>query len=164
MRKTIHPLALFTLLTLSACSTVMNNLPGVYSLDIQQGNMISQEIIDQLRPHMTKRQVLYIMGSPMLVDVFHHKRWDYIYSDQPGGKERTQKRVSLFFVNDKLSSIQGDLRPSTLPVKRESNETSIDIPKRKLDKTLWEKITGLFNSSNSETVEVQQSSLDNTDK
>ncbi len=164
MRKTIHLLALFTLLTLSACSTVMNNLPGVYTLDIQQGNMISQEVIDQLRPHMTKRQVLYIMGSPMLVDVFHHKRWDYIYSEQLGGKERTQKRVSLFFVNNRLSSIQGDLRPSTLPVKRESNETSIDIPKRKLDKTLWEKITGLFDSSNTEKKQVKQSSFDNTDK
>jgi len=134
----------------------MNNLPGVYTLDIQQGNMISQEQIDQLRPQMTKRQVLYIMGSSMLVDVFHQKRWDYIYSEQLGGKERTQKRISLFFVNEKLSSVQGDLRPSTMPVKRESNESTVDIPKREFEKTLWEKVTGFFNSNEPQIAKVDE--------
>jgi len=134
----------------------MNNLPGVYTLDIQQGNMISQEQIDQLRPQMTKRQVLYIMGSSMLVDVFHQKRWDYIYSEHLGGKERTQKRISLFFVNEKLSSVQGDLRPSTMPVKRESNESTVDIPKREFEKTLWEKVTGLFNSNEPQIAKVEE--------
>jgi len=134
----------------------MNNLPGVYTLDIQQGNMISQEQIDQLRPQMTKRQVLYIMGSSMLVDVFHQKRWDYIYSEQLGGKERTQKRISLFFVNEKLSSVQGDLRPSTMPVKRESNESTVDIPKREFEKTLWEKVTGFFSSNEPQVAKVEE--------
>jgi len=134
----------------------MNNLPGVYTLDIQQGNMISQEQIDQLRPQMTKRQVLYIMGSSMLVDVFHQKRWDYIYSEQLGGKERTQKRISLFFVNEKLSSVQGDLRPSTMPVKRESNESTVDIPKREFEKTLWEKVTGFFSSNEPQVAKVKE--------
>jgi len=134
----------------------MNNLPGVYTLDIQQGNMISQEQIDQLRPQMTKRQVLYIMGSSMLVDVFHQKRWDYIYSEQLGGKERTQKRISLFFVNEKLSSVQGDLRPSTMPVKRESNESTVNIPKREFEKTLWEKVTGFFSSNEPQVAKVKE--------
>jgi len=134
----------------------MNNLPGVYTLDIQQGNMINQEQIDQLRPQMSKRQVLYIMGSSMLVDVFHQKRWDYIYSEQLGGKERTQKRISLFFVNEKLSSVQGDLRPSTMPVKRESNESTVDIPKREFEKTLWEKVTGFFNSNEPQIAKVDE--------
>ncbi|MGR9052501.1 MAG: outer membrane protein assembly factor BamE, partial [Gammaproteobacteria bacterium] len=69
-------------LLLSGCTTVMENLPGVYKLDIQQGNIIDQEVIDQLRPNMSKRQVLYVIGSPMLIDVFHQQRWDYLYSDQ----------------------------------------------------------------------------------
>lgn len=122
----------------------MNNLPGVYSLDIQQGNIINQEMIDQLRPKMTKRQVLYIMGSSMLVDVFHQKRWDYLYSEQPGGEPRRQKRLSLFFDGDELIGVQGDFRPTTLPVIRKSNETTVDVPARNLEKTLWEKITSMF--------------------
>ena len=145
MRKSVYTLALLSSTLFTGCSSVLNNLPGVYSLDIQQGNIINQEMIDQLRPNMTKRQVLYIMGSSMLVDIFHQKRWDYLYSEQPGGEARKQKRLSLFFNGDKLIGVQGDFRPSILPVIRESNETTVDVPARNLDKTLWEKISGFFN-------------------
>ncbi|MCK5120770.1 MAG: outer membrane protein assembly factor BamE [Methylococcales bacterium] len=145
MRKSVYTLALLSSTLFTGCSSVLNNLPGVYSLDIQQGNIINQEMIDQLRPNMTKRQVLYIMGSSMLVDVFHQKRWDYLYSEQSGGEARKQKRLSLFFNGDKLIGVQGDFRPSILPVIRESNETTVDVPARNLDKTLWEKISGFFN-------------------
>lgn len=144
MNKSAILLAVAASLTLNACSTILNNMPGVYTLDIEQGNMIDQSMIDQLRPNMTKRQVLYIMGSPMLADTFHEKRWDYLYSEQPGGEERVQKRVSLFFNGDNLMGVQGDFRPSALPVVKESTETSVDLPKRDLDKSMWEKVTGLF--------------------
>ena len=118
----------------------MDNIPGVYSIDIEQGNIINQDMIDQLRPKMTKRQVLYIMGSSMLVDVFHQKRWDYLYSEQPGGEPRRQKRLSLFFDGDELIGVQGDFRPSSLPVMTKSYDTTIEVPKRDLDKTLWGKM------------------------
>lgn len=143
------PALLFALaagLATSACSTIMNNLPGVYTLDIEQGNMIDQSMIDQLRPNMSKRQVLYIMGSPMLTDSFHEKRWDYLYAKQLSGQERVQKRVSLFFEGDNLVAVQGDFRPSSLPVIKESAETSVDLPKRDLEKSMWEKITSLFDN------------------
>ena len=155
MRKLIYLLLLALSLSLLSCSSVLNNLPGVYSLDVQQGNMIDQGMIDQLRPKMSKRQVLYIMGSSMLIDVLHQKRWDYLYSEQLGGQARRQKRLSLFFDGDELIGIQGDYRPSTLPVIKESKETSIDVPKRNLDKTLWEKITGLFSDDESTIPEAE---------
>jgi outer membrane protein assembly factor BamE len=144
MRKPLYYLSLLTSLTLVSCSTILNNLPGVYTLEIQQGNIIDQAMIDQLRPNMSKRQVLFIMGSPMLDDVFHKNRWDYLYSDQPGGEDRVQKQVSLFFENDQIVSIQGDFRPGAVPVIKSSAATTVDVPKRELDKTLWQKITGLF--------------------
>lgn len=122
----------------------MNYIPGVYTIDIQQGNIIDQAMIDQLRPGMNKRQVLYIMGSPMLDDVFHKNRWDYLYSDQPEGEDSVQKQISLFFENDQIVGIQGDFRPSAVPVIKTSGETTVDVPKRDLEKTLWEKITGLI--------------------
>ena len=143
MRKSLFSLSLLTSLTLVSCSTILNNLPGVYTLEIQQGNIIDQAMIDQLRPGMNKRQVLYIMGSPMLDDVFHKNRWDYLYSDQPSGEDRVQKRIAISFENDQIAGIQGDFRPSTTPVIKTSGETTVDVPKRDLEKTLWEKITGL---------------------
>ncbi len=146
MNKLAFWLALAAGPTLSACSTILNNLPGVYSLDIEQGNKIDQSMVDQLRPNMTKRQVVYIMGSPMLTDSFHDKRWDYIYSSQPGGGDRIQKRVTLFFNGDNLVGVQGDLRPSSMPVALDKAkvESSLDLPKRDLEKSMWDKVTGIF--------------------
>lgn len=130
-------------LTLTACSTVLDNLPGVYTLEIQQGNMVDQDMIDQLKPNMTKRQVLYIMGSPMLIDVFHPKRWDYLYSKQIDGETREQKRISLYFEGDILTGIQGDFKPDIQAAKK-TKETTVDVPERDLEKTLWEKTVWLF--------------------
>jgi outer membrane protein assembly factor BamE len=143
MRKPLFFAPLLASVTLISCTTILNNLPGVYTLDIQQGNIVDQAMIDQLRPNMTKRQVLYIMGSPMLTDPFHEKRWDYIYSNEPGGEPRQQKRISLIFDNDHIIGIQGDFRPSTLPVAKVSDETIVDLPKRDIEQTLWEKLTGI---------------------
>lgn len=137
-------LAVVANLTLTSCTTILTNLPGVYTADVQQGNMVDQAMIDQLRPSMNKRQVLYILGSPMLVDFFHQKRWDYLYSAQIDGGDRQQKRISLFFENDQLVGIQGDFKPSAVPVIKKSDETTVEVPKRDLEKNLWEKITGLF--------------------
>ena len=146
MRKSLFSLSLLTSLTLVSCSTILNNLPGVYKLEIQQGNIIEQSMVDQLRPGMNKRQVVYIMGSPMLDDVFHKNRWDYLYYEKPDGEDKVQKQLSLYFENDQIVGVQGDFRPSSVPVIKPSTETTVDVPKRDLDKTLWEKITGLFDS------------------
>jgi outer membrane protein assembly factor BamE len=86
--------------------------PGVYKIDIEQGNVISQEMVDQLRPGMTKRQVRFIMGTPLIPDPFHQERWDYIYSMQPGGKKRDQQRLTIHFDGeDRLASLEGDYAP-----------------------------------------------------
>ncbi|CAA9889838.1 Outer membrane protein assembly factor BamE [Candidatus Methylobacter favarea] len=148
MIKPLFFSSLLASLAIASCSTILNNLPGVYTLDIQQGNIIDQSMVDQLRPNMNKRQVLYIMGSPMLVDVFHPERWDYLYSLQPGGEPRLQKRVSLFFNEDSIIAVQGDFKPSTVPIIKASEEKTVDVPKRNIDKTLWETITGLLGLDN----------------
>ncbi|MDE3735551.1 MULTISPECIES: outer membrane protein assembly factor BamE [Pseudomonas] len=95
------------LLALAGCS-----FPGVYKIDIQQGNVVTQDMIDQLKPGMTRRQVRFIMGNPLITDTFHAKRWDYLYSIQPGGGQRFQERVSLAFDNnDQLIGLAGDFMP-----------------------------------------------------
>jgi len=100
-------LTLVGLFALAGCS-----FPGVYKIDIQQGNVVTQDMIDQLRPGMTRRQVRFIMGNPLLADTFHANRWDYLYSIQPGGGQRQQERISLVFDgNDQLAGLAGDFRP-----------------------------------------------------
>jgi outer membrane protein assembly factor BamE len=159
-------LTLLASLTLVSCSTVFNNLPGVYTLEVQQGNIVDQAMVDQLRPNMSKRQVLYIMGSPMVVDVFHQSRWDYIYSEQPTGESRVQKRISLYFANDQLSGIQGDFRPGNQPELKASAETTVDVPKRNLDKTLWEQLTGLvsYKSDDDDATKKDKSDTQSAEK
>ncbi|AIZ31543.1 outer membrane protein assembly factor BamE [Pseudomonas sp. K1(2024)] len=100
-------LTLVGLLALAGCS-----FPGVYKIDIQQGNVVTQDMIDQLRPGMTRRQVRFIMGNPLLQDPFNTNRWDYLYSIQPGGGKRQQERMSVFFnEGDQLVSLSGDFMP-----------------------------------------------------
>lgn len=95
------------LAALAGCS-----FPGVYKIDIQQGNVVTQDMIDQLRPGMTRRQVRFIMGNPLITDTFHANRWDYLYSLQPGGGARQQERISLVFDgNDQLVGLSGDFIP-----------------------------------------------------
>ena len=110
MQKTkllLTSLTLTGLLALAGCS-----FPGVYKIDIQQGNVVTQDMIDQLRPGMTRKQVRFIMGNPLLTDTFHANRWDYLYSIQPGGGQRLQERVSVNFgAEDQLVGLSGDFMP-----------------------------------------------------
>lgn len=129
---------------LSACSTLAVDVPLVYKIDIDQGNVIDQEMVNQLRPNMTKRQVIYVLGSPLLVDPFSSNRWDYIYSVQPGGEDRLQDHLALFFTGDHLIHVEGNLTPDLNPAPPMSTEMTIEAPKRELRKTLYEMITGLF--------------------
>lgn len=94
---------------LASCGSVSSfSFPGVYRLDIPQGNIITQEMVDQLRPGLTKRQVTFILGTPLIRDTFDQDRWDYVYSYQPGGGERAQERLTVYFENNVLTRLGGD--------------------------------------------------------
>lgn len=113
IRKTLQNFLLVaSALAISACSIPSLQFPGVYKIDIQQGNIITQEMIDQLRPGMTKRQVIFVMGTPLVRDPFHQDRWDYIYSYQPGGGIRGQEGLTMYFENDLLTHFTGDFKPT----------------------------------------------------
>lgn len=117
---------------------------GIYKIDVQQGNLISQDLINQVKPNMTKRQVQYILGTPLTVDPFHKDRWDYIFTNQPGGEDQTRQRVSLLFKDNRVVGVEGDLKPGTLTVLEPKKDVDIIVPKRKIEKTIFEKITSLF--------------------
>jgi len=77
-----------------------------YKIDIQQGNYIDEAMVDKLKLGMTHVQVKFIMGTPLVADVFHANRWDYIYTYRKDGKLTEQRRVVLNFKGDALDSIE----------------------------------------------------------
>lgn len=116
----------------------------VYHIDVEQGNIVTPDMVDLLEPNMNKRQVRYVLGSPLVTDVFHQNRWDYIYSVEPGGEIREQKRITVLFESDRLVGLQGDFRPSNEKPPETPKDTTVNVPKRDKSKTLWEMITGIF--------------------
>lgn len=104
-------LVFLAILAVTGCSSF--GFPGVYKIDIQQGNIVTQQQIDQLRPGMTHKQVRFLLGTPLLTDTFSQERWDYFYSLKPGKGEREQKRLSLYFQGDQLVSFAGDWVPAS---------------------------------------------------
>ena len=126
------------ILSLTACSK--DKIPGVYRIDIQQGNDITQDMINKLEPGMTKSQVSFVMGTPLIVDVFHPNRWDYLYSFQPGNGEREQRTITLYFDDEEmLESIQGDIRTvarEDLP-QSERKDTNVVVPLSSQKTGLW---------------------------
>jgi outer membrane protein assembly factor BamE len=86
---------------------------SVYRMEIQQGNYISQEAVSQLKLGMTKEQVRFVLGTPLVADIFHENRWDYVYRRQrQNSREVEERRVSVFFEGDKLVRLEGDVMPS----------------------------------------------------
>lgn len=100
---------------LSACSSVPR-IVTEYRIDIQQGNVLTQEMVSQLKPGQTRDQVRFILGTPMLTDVFHAQRWDYVYRLQNGRTNAVETRqFSVFFDQDgRLQRVAGDLEMAQL--------------------------------------------------
>jgi outer membrane protein assembly factor BamE len=80
-------------------------------MDVAQGNEVTQEMVDQLRPGMTQSQVRYVMGTPLLTDTFNQNRWDYIYQMVEEDERTDKRRVTLYFENNRLVRLEGDLQP-----------------------------------------------------
>ena len=79
----------------------------VYRANIAQGNLIKQEDLDQAEVGMTRNQIRFLLGTPMIDDPFHQERWDYVYYIKIGRKDAANKRwVSIFFEEDRVSEIR----------------------------------------------------------
>lgn len=100
----------FTSSFLSACGFV--GFPGVYKIDVEQGNIITQEIVDQLKPGMSRRQVRFILGTPLVEDTFNEARWDYVYVKRNGVDVLSESRLQVEFEGDSLKNVSGDFIPS----------------------------------------------------
>ena len=107
MRSPLLPLSLALL---CGCSYVPR-IPGVtpFRIEIQQGNFISQEMVAQLKPGMSKEQVRLALGTPLLTDVFHAERWDYVYWREQSDGKRESRKLVVYFDDGKLARLAGDV-------------------------------------------------------
>ena len=108
------------------CASCGTALPTIkpYKLDVQQGNVVTSKMLLQLRPGMTKSQVRFIMGTPLIQDSFHGNRWDYIYQMREKGKITEQRRVILDFDGDALKTVRGDVVPKGSELKADESVTN----------------------------------------
>ncbi|HLE93114.1 MAG TPA: outer membrane protein assembly factor BamE [Sulfuricaulis sp.] len=92
-------------------AALLSGCLSVYKAEIQQGNSVSQEMIDKLRPGMTRSQVRFILGTPLITDPFHLDRWDYYYYIRRQGEDIAEvRRLTVIFKNDVLVAVEGDAR------------------------------------------------------
>lgn len=100
----------FALASLTACGGI--GFPGVYRINVEQGNLVTQDMVDQLKPGMTRRQVRFIMGTPLVEDSFNRQRWDYPYVMRRGDEVLRESQVTVHFDGDRLTGVSGDLQPA----------------------------------------------------
>ena len=109
----------------AACSRVPL---GVYRVDVQQGNVLSEDMLAQLSPGMEKRKVRFLLGTPMLIDTFNQDRWDYIYTYSRGGDTIEQRQITLYFEEDRLERIEGDVHRGAGRREVTRGETLVLVP------------------------------------
>lgn len=95
-------------LAVGGCS--YSHIPFAYEVPVQQGNIITDEMIQELEPGMTREQVEYVLGSPAIQDIFRNNRWDYIHTKAPGGGGEPD-RLTVFFEGNRLTRLEGNLAP-----------------------------------------------------
>ena len=107
----IRPLAIGCLLAgLIGCGSNFG-FPGVYRINVEQGNVVTEEMVEQLRPGLNRRQVRYIMGTPLIEDSFHEDRWDYRYMLRNGNEMLSETQLTLWFEGDELVRVEGPDAP-----------------------------------------------------
>lgn len=146
MHKLLIYIAAAASLALAGCSTIgkglesigsvteiipraLDKAPLIYRPTIVQGNLVDQQQINKLEPGMSKRQVAFLMGTPMLSDVFHVDRWDYPYTTGVGSTPSEIKHFTVYFENDRLVRTSGDYRPEPTGASEEKKrDVVVSVP------------------------------------
>jgi outer membrane protein assembly factor BamE len=135
---------------LAGCATVEEYMPtlrsfGVYKIDINQGNYLSQDMVDRLKVGMTRQQVRLVLGTPLVNSAFRDNRWDYIYEFARQGKVREHRQFTVYFAEDKLARWEGDeMPPSVVDLNRLASDKALQGVPKDDDKGFLERLKGIF--------------------
>jgi outer membrane protein assembly factor BamE len=102
----MRPLFLLPMLLLAGC------MLAPHKISLQQGNYIDQAMVAKLKPDMTRSQVRFILGTPLIADAFHQNRWDYVFLTGKANNVRVQHKITVIFDGDKLKQVEGDIVPA----------------------------------------------------
>jgi len=100
---------MYRLILLAGLTVFSSGCRSVYTVEVQQGNVITQEMVNKLKPGMSRSQVRFVLGTPLVTDAFHPDRWDYYYYLRPSNQSTGEaRRFTVIFKNDVLESVHGD--------------------------------------------------------
>lgn len=109
----MRALTLVALLALSGCASYNPmNWIAPHRMEIRQGNQVTEDVVARLKTGMTRQQVRFLLGTPLVDDIFHAGRWDYIYQQYVEGRKTEQRQLTLYFKDDKLERIEGNALPA----------------------------------------------------
>ena len=132
------------------CATIDTYAPtlrsfGVYKLDINQGNFLSQDMVEKLKVGQTRTQVRQILGTPLVMTVFRDDRWDYSYLFLRQGRVVEQRNFTVYFVDEKLARWEGDEAPaSAVELNREAAARTVGEMKWGSERSWWDSIKDTF--------------------
>ncbi|SES77025.1 outer membrane protein assembly factor BamE [Nitrosomonas marina] len=116
----IRIIVLLVFFNLSGCFLIPHVL---YKIDVQQGNVVTDEMLDKLKVGMTKPQVRFVLGSPLIVDTFRDNRWDYVYIQREKGDLVEQKRLTIYFEDERLIRMENEQLYSLHPVESDTRDS-----------------------------------------
>ena len=138
--------ALLAAALLAAGCTRLSELPvpGLYRLDVRQGNALDDAALARLEVGMPRSRVLHLLGTPAIDDVFHPDRWEYLFSFAPGGEESEWRRIALHFEEDRLARIEGDLPPADAAPSAPEAAKVVRVPPRPPEKGFFRRLLREF--------------------
>jgi len=133
----------------AGCQTIETYIPvvqqlGVYKIDINQGNYLSQDMVDRLQVGMTRQQVRATLGTPLVTSAFRDSRWDYVYEFTRQGRLREHRQFTVYFAEEKLSRWEGDEMPQSV-VELNRSAASKALPSEAPgEKSFWDRVLDVF--------------------
>jgi outer membrane protein assembly factor BamE len=136
-------------LALGGCKSLDEHLPtwrsfGVYKIDINQGNYLSQDMVDKLKVGMTQPQVRQLLGTPLVNSPFRSDRWDYVYEYTRQGQVIEHRNFTVYFADGKLARWEGDTMPaSVIELNRSASAKALPSSAGE-DKGFWDRLVDVF--------------------
>ena len=132
----------------AGCATADKYLPtwrsfGVYKIDINQGNYLSQDMVDRLKVGLTQQQVRQLLGTPLIHSPFRPDRWDYVYEYTRQGKVVEHRTFTVYFADSKLTRWEGDEMPQSV-VELNRAASAKALPSSTSDRSAWDRFLDVF--------------------
>jgi outer membrane protein assembly factor BamE (lipoprotein component of BamABCDE complex) len=150
IHRALPALAVAAAIALAGCQTVSEYIPqvdslAVYKIDVNQGNYLSQDMVDKLKVGMTKPQVKVLLGTPLVSSAFRDNRWDYVYEFARQGRVREHRQFTVYFDEDKVARWEGDQMPeSVVELNRSASDKALQGASSDKDKSWFDRVKDIF--------------------